>query len=159
MASRRGRRRRSPPRPRARPPARGPVDRSCAAGAADARRLLARAGAGAAARSSGWAVAGLGSAARANAMPAASAASEAAPARRELVQGGLERLPGEIGPQLVTEHELRVRALPQQVVGDAQLAAGADHEIWVMHVGRIEVTAKLLLGGASEVSRRVEDLR
>src|SRR5205823_10302671 len=63
--------------------------------------------------------------------------SEPALARLELVQRLPERLAAEVGPQLLAEYQLGVRALPQQVVGDPQLAAGADQEIRVVHVGRV----------------------
>ena len=48
---------------------------------------------------------------------AASAAPEPPLAGGELLQALLERLPREVGPQLVAEHELRVRRLPEQVIG------------------------------------------
>jgi hypothetical protein len=48
--------------------------------------------------------------------------------------------------------------LPQQVVGDPQFAAGPDQEVRVVHLGRIQPPAKVLLGGAIEGGGRVHDL-
>src|SRR5262245_56872351 len=45
----------------------------------------------------------------------------------------LELLVVEVGPQHVTEIELRVCEIPQQEVADAMLAAGADEQIRVRH--------------------------
>src|SRR3954470_13022307 len=84
---------------------------------------------------------------------------EAAPPLRVLVERCLERLTREVRPQLVTEHELGVGELPQQVVRYAQLAARADQEGGTVHFGRVEVGAELFLVLAREVSRRVQDLR
>jgi hypothetical protein len=55
-----------------------------------------------------------------------SARSEAPLAARELLERLLEGRPREVGPELVAEDQLGVRALPEQVVGDSPLAAGAD---------------------------------
>ena len=71
---------------------------------------------------------------------------EAAPASLELAQRLLEGLAVEVGPQLLAEDELRVGALPEQVVGDPLLAAGADQQVGVVHLGRVEAVAELLLG-------------
>src|SRR4029079_17113781 len=84
---------------------------------------------------------------------------EASLAIFELPQRGLESLAGEVRPQLVAEDELRVGALPQQVVRDSLLAARAYQKVWVVHLGRVEVAAEILLGAATEGSRRVQDLR
>ena len=55
-----------------------------------------------------------------------------------LVQRRLERLAREVRPQLVGEDELRVGALPQQVVAQPLLAARADDEVRVVHLRRVE---------------------
>src|SRR3954447_22366766 len=89
---------------------------------------------------------------------AISAPSQPAPAARELGQRGLERLAAEVGPQLVAEHELRVRRLPQQVVGQALLAGGADHEVGVVHLGRVQEPAECLLAAPVEARGGVEEL-
>src|SRR4051794_32050129 len=86
-------------------------------------------------------------------------APEPAPARGVLVERRLERLAREVRPQLVAEHELRVGDLPEQVVRDAQLAARADQEVGIVHVGRVQVAAELFLRLSREGSRRVHDLR
>src|SRR5581483_6299019 len=87
------------------------------------------------------------------------ATPEAAAARGEGLEALHERLPREVRPQLVAKHQLGVRALPQQVVRDPLLAAGADDQIGVVHVGRVEVGAEIVLGTTIKGSRRVEDLR
>src|SRR5689334_9003804 len=71
--------------------------------------------------------------------------AEPALARVELRQAALERRAVEVGPQLVGEHELRVCGLPQQVVRDPLLAARSDDEVRVVHLGRVEMLAELLL--------------
>lgn len=48
-----------------------------------------------------------------------------------LVQGGFI----EVGPQTVTEKQLGVCGLPQQKIADAHLAAGADDQVRVRHMG------------------------
>ena len=75
------------------------------------------------------------------------------------VERRLERLAREVGPELVAEHELRVGGLPQQVVGQPLLAARADDQVGIVHLGRVQVRAELFLGGPREGSRRVDDLR
>ena len=64
----------------------------------------------------------------------------------------------EVGPELVAEDELRVGALPEQVVGDPLLAAGADQQVGVVHLGRVQALAELLLVPALERRGGVEDL-
>jgi hypothetical protein len=86
-------------------------------------------------------------------------APEAPLARRELLQRRLERRAVEVGPQLVAEDELGVRRLPEQVVRQALLAAGADHEVGVVHLGRVEQRAERLLPAALVALGGVEDLR
>src|SRR5687767_9605974 len=65
-----------------------------------------------------------------------SASSEAAGAGLVLAERGLECRPVEVRPERVAEHELGVRALPQQEVRDPLLAAGPDQEVGVVHLGR-----------------------
>ncbi len=62
----------------------------------------------------------------------------------------LERLPREIGPQLVAEDELRVGGLPEQVVREAPLAGGADDQVRVVHLGRVEELPEVLLVAVRE---------
>src|SRR4051812_7993319 len=66
------------------------------------------------------------------------AATEPPLALAVLRQRRLEGLAGEVGPQLVDEDQLRVRRLPHQVVRQAPLPARADHEVGVVHLGRVE---------------------
>ena len=56
----------------------------------------------------------------------------------------------EVRPQLLAEDELRVGALPEQEVRDPLLAAGADQEVGLVHLGRVEVAAELLLAAPLE---------
>src|SRR5438105_2501992 len=60
--------------------------------------------------------------------------AEAPLARRVVGKRGVERGGVEIGPELLAEIQLRIRRLPQQEIGDALLAAGADDEVGVGHV-------------------------
>src|SRR5207248_1918820 len=86
-------------------------------------------------------------------------ASEAAAARGEVLEALLERFPREVRPQLVAEHQLGVRTLPQQVVRDPLLATGADDQVGIVHVGGVQVRAEIVLGTGVKGSRSVEDLR
>src|SRR3954454_24391802 len=74
-------------------------------------------------------------------------------------QGGLERLACEVGPQLVDEHQLGVGRLPHQVVRQPPLAARADDEVGVMHLGRVEQRSDAGLVAAGEAGGGVDDLR
>src|SRR5207248_4185225 len=67
-----------------------------------------------------------------------SSPAESPPARGELGERLLERLAGEIWPQLVAEDQLRVGRLPQPVVGQAALAARADDQVRGVHLGRVQ---------------------
>ena len=71
----------------------------------------------------------------------------------------LERLAGEVRPQLVAKHQLGVGALPEQVVRDALLAARADDQVRVVHVGGVQVGAKFVIGVSGKGSSGVDDLR
>src|SRR5262245_12824586 len=51
-------------------------------------------------------------------------------------------------PVRVAEVELAVGALPQEEAGETDLAAGADDEVRIRQVGRVEVLADRLLGDA-----------
>src|SRR2546426_10240011 len=51
-------------------------------------------------------------------------------------------------PVRVAEVELAVGALPQEEAGEPDLAAGADDEVRVGEVGRVEILADRLLGDA-----------
>src|SRR5712691_67689 len=73
-------------------------------------------------------------------------AAEPALASAEFENGVLERGAVEIGPIDRHEHELAVRRLPHQEIGQALLAAGADDEIGIGHVGRIEIEGERLGG-------------
>src|SRR3954447_2818283 len=86
------------------------------------------------------------------------AATEPPLARAVLGQRGLEGLAGEVGPQLVAEHQLRVGRLPHQVVGQPVLAARADDEVGVVHLGRVEQLAECLLAPAGVARGGVDDL-
>src|SRR5271166_33568 len=90
--------------------------------------------------------------------PPSSPATEPPLALGELREGLLEGHAREVGPQLLAEDELRVGGLPQQVVGQAALAAGADDQVGVVHLGRIEAGAEILFAGAREALCRVHDL-
>ena len=99
---------------------------------AAAARLAARARRGAGARGGGGAPA---------AAPAARAISGPRSAARRALNSAsarLERVAVEVRPQLVAEDELGVRRLPQEVVAQALLAARADDEVRVVHLGRVE---------------------
>ena len=79
------------------------------------------------------------------------------PKRRS--RGGIRRGPGkylagEIGPVVVDKNKLRIGALPQQIVGKALLAAGADQQIGIGNAGGIEMIARISSGemSAAEIS-------
>src|SRR5438552_17868956 len=50
-----------------------------------------------------------------------------------------EMAAAKIGPEHFRDVDLRVRDLPQQKVRHAQLAAGADEKIGIMHVGGVQM--------------------
>src|SRR5205823_225271 len=77
-----------------------------------------------------------------------SAPPEPAPPARELVERGLEGLAREVRPQLVAEDELRIGPLPEQVVAGPLLAAGADDQVGIVHLGGVEQLAERLFAAA-----------
>src|SRR5215471_1953053 len=50
----------------------------------------------------------------------------------------------EVGPMRGDEDELAIGSLPQQEVGEPLLAAGADDEIGIRQIGRVEKESELL---------------
>src|SRR5918995_1200771 len=60
----------------------------------------------------------------------------------ERLEGQHELLGGKVGPERIRHVELGVGYLPEQEVGDAQLAAGPDHQIYLGYVGGVEVTGE-----------------
>src|SRR4051794_38757587 len=87
------------------------------------------------------------------------AATEPPLALGVLREGPLEGLAREVGPQLVGEDQLRVGRLPGQVVRQPLLAAGADDEIGVVHLRRVEQPREVVLVAPGEAPRGVDDLR
>ena len=71
----------------------------------------------------------------------------------ERVERALELLPVEVRPQAVREVELRVGGLPEQEVRQPQLAAGADDQLRVLQLGRVEMAAELLLPATRDSAR------
>src|SRR5215204_7056053 len=87
-------------------------------------------------------------------------------AGREGFYGPQELLRRKVRPQCVGHVKLGVGYLPEQEVGDAQLAAGPDYEIHLGYLGRVEVAGEGslvdILGGEAVrdyAPRRVHDLR
>jgi len=70
-------------------------------------------------------------------------AAEAAFALLVVVDGLKEMDAAEVGPEAVSDKDLGVSDLPEEEVGDALLAGGADDEIRVRHVRGIEVGGEL----------------
>src|SRR2546422_986212 len=58
-------------------------------------------------------------------------AAETAPAAGVVVESGAELVLAEVGPERVDEDQLGVGELPQEEVGDPQLAGGTDQEVGV----------------------------
>src|SRR5215208_4024394 len=86
-------------------------------------------------------------------------------AGREGFYGPQELLRRKVRPQCVGHVELGVGYLPEQEVGDAQLAAGPDHEVHLGDLGGVEVAGEgrlvYLLGGEAVLyyaPRGVHDL-
>src|SRR5256885_8863850 len=86
------------------------------------------------------------------------AAPEPPLARAVLRQRRLEGLAREVRPQLVAEDQLGVRRLPHQVVRQPPLAARADDEVGVVHLGRVEQPGERLLAAAGVARGGVDDL-
>src|SRR4051812_22990427 len=91
--------------------------------------------------------------------PPTSAPPEAPDARLIRGQRLLEVGAREVRPQDLGEVELAVGRLPHQEVRDPLLAAGADHQIRIMHLRRVEQLAERLLATARVALGGVEDLR
>ena len=87
-----------------------------------------------------------------------SAGAKTPPPGLELAQRRDELLLVEVRPEHIREVQLGVGGLPQQVVREPVLAAGADHQIGVGHVGRVEQRRELFFGLAVEAPRGVEQL-
>src|SRR5690349_3065139 len=68
-----------------------------------------------------------------------SATAETAPSPRVGGQRLVQVALAEVGPEAVDEDELGVGELPEQEVRHAELARGADHEVRVGHVRRVQV--------------------
>ena len=87
--------------------------------------------------------------------------------RANSAQGGVEGGRREVGPQHVGEVELGVRRLPDQEVADALLATGADEQVEIGQVGRVQARPNGLLVDRRPGARpsrqrrrtRVDDLR
>src|ERR1700727_3344589 len=87
--------------------------------------------------------------------PAAEAPRTCVEGRKRVLECGAR----EVGPHLLAEDELRVGGLPEQVVRQALLAAGADDQVRVVQIGRVEAAAEVLLVASLKASGGVEDLR
>src|SRR5919201_5294484 len=74
-----------------------------------------------------------------------SAAAEATPSARIVLQCGAQVVAAEVGPELVHEHELGIRELPQEKVRDPQLPGGADEQIGVRHLRLVQQRGEALL--------------
>src|SRR5919204_6488413 len=61
------------------------------------------------------------------------------------VERPLELLAVEVRPQLLGEVELRVRRLPEQEIRESELAPGANDELGILKIGRIQVLPEALL--------------
>src|SRR3954469_5545879 len=72
-------------------------------------------------------------------------APEAALAVLEVEDRLVQLAAAEVRPEHARDVELRVRDLPEEEVGDALLAGGADQEIRVRHVGGEQPRRELLL--------------
>src|SRR5215210_1500788 len=66
-------------------------------------------------------------------------------AAREGSDGSAELLGGEVRPERIRDVELGVGDLPEQEVRDPQFPAGADHEVHLRCLGRVEVGGKGIL--------------
>src|SRR5687768_5527500 len=80
----------------------------------------------------------------------------AVPALAALVlEDGLEQLAApEVRPEGVGDPDLRVGDLPEQEVGDAHLAGGADQQVGIGQPGGVEVAAERLLVDVGPLARR-----
>src|SRR5689334_19944132 len=71
--------------------------------------------------------------------------AEATASALEVIDRLVEVFAPEIGPENVGHPELRVRELPEQEIGDAKLAAGADQEIGIGKPVRVQHAREELL--------------
>src|SRR5439155_3746199 len=88
----------------------------------------------------------------------------------EVIYRLVEMLPAEVGPQDVRDPEFRVCELPEQKVGDAQLAARSDEEVRIGQPVRVELPREEILVDLlgrdpllpvllEDASHRVDDFR
>ena len=75
-------------------------------------------------------------------------AAEAAFAALEVGDGFEQMDAAEVGPEALGDEDLGVGDLPQKIVGDAHLARGADEQIGVGHVRRVEMAVDVFFGDA-----------
>src|SRR3954469_24777729 len=86
-----------------------------------------------------------------------SAGSESPAARLVFLERDTQVVLREVGPQRFREDELGIRALPQQEVGGADLAARSYQDVGVVHLGRIEELPEVFLAAALELGRCIQD--
>src|SRR3954451_21717687 len=81
-----------------------------------------------------------------------SAGSESPAARVVLLDRGTQVILREVGPQRFREDELGVRALPQQEVGGADLAAPSYQDVGAAHLGCVAELLEIFLAPALDAS-------
>src|SRR5438045_1022508 len=86
-----------------------------------------------------------------------SAGSEPPAARVVLLERGAQVILRKVGPERLREHELGVRALPQQEVRRADFAARSYQEIGVAHLGCVQEALEVFLAAALELRRCIQD--
>src|SRR5688572_14206565 len=86
----------------------------------------------------------------------ASSTAEAASSRRVVREGPPQVVLAEVWPERLHEDELRVGQLPEQEVREPQLARGADEQVGIRELGRVEVSRQRVLVHILGVGSRLE---
>src|SRR4029077_17609125 len=83
--------------------------------------------------------------------------AESSTAARIIRKRGPQVTGVEVGPELVREDKLRVRELPEQEVRDALLTAGADQQVGIRQLRRVQVGRKDVLVDLCRVDAALDD--
>lgn len=75
-----------------------------------------------------------------------------------IFDGRFKGLTREFRPHLIAEDEPGICHLPRKEVRESLLAAGADHQLRVVHLRRVKERPEIILGGAGRSPCSLENL-